>query len=139
MAIFIKQNPTTKDNDNDFYDDTYDSRYSEVCEQIARDYVDKLSSFFLLCLIARKSKEEFNFDDLYIEELNGYVNYYETLQLWENVKLSELQDIYIEAIFSYLYDATEKLPINDYEYFKERWTNNVKTGIKSLGLRNKRK
>lgn len=139
MAIFIKQNPTTKDNDNDFYDDTYDSRYSEVCEQIARDYVDKLSSFFLLCLIARKSKEEFNFDDLYIEELNGYVNYYETLQLWENIKLSELQDIYIEAIFSYLYDATEKLPINDYEYFKERWTNNVKTGIKSLGLRNKRK
>lgn len=139
MAIFIKQDPKEKNKNNDYYDDSYDSRYSEACEKIARDYVDKLSSFFLLCLVARKAKEDFNFEDLYIEELDGYVNYYETLTLWENVKLSELQDIYIEAIFSYIYDATEKLPINDYEYFKNRWTTNVKTGIKSLGLRNKRK
>ena len=57
---------------------------SEVCDDIVRNYVDEYASFFILCAFSKRLHEPFSYGDLYNPELEDYINFQETLELWED-------------------------------------------------------
>lgn len=111
-----------------------DLRYSQVCEIVATNFVDKLASFYILCAVSRAKMEPYAFDELHIPELDRYLDQESTAQYWEERNLSHLQSLYLEAIFQYCSDIAGKWPISSEEELRERWTNNIKRGLKALRL-----
>lgn len=109
---------------------------SEVCDDIVRNYVDEYASFFILCAFSKRLHEPFSYGDLYNPELEDYINFQETLELWEDEEAEDLGEIIVYGLFNYCIDSTGKFPYKSQEFYHNLWKKNIVTGMKALKMRN---
>ena len=109
--------------------------YSKFCDRIMKRYVDQFASVFIMFALSKAAREPLSFGDLYTEELDEYIDFEDTMPLWEEGDIEALGEIFVEGIYNYCVDVSGKFPTHSKIHYRQRWATNIETGLKSVGLR----
>ena len=98
-------------------------------------YVNQFSSVFILFTISKAMREPLSYGDLFVSELEDFIPFDETMELWEVGDIDTLGEILVDGVFNYCLHVSGKYPTQSTIYYEQLWRNNIEKGLKSVGLR----
>ena len=109
--------------------------YSSFCDKLMKKYIDQFSSVFIMFVMSKAAREPLSYGDLYVEELEEFIDFRETMPLWEESDIDMLGEILVDGVYNYCLEVSGKFPTHSKIYYAQRWASNIETGLKLAGLR----